>query len=146
MSTMTYADLAELRARYAVTEENIVTAEVATISDLADLLTSQLRKVHALAPDRPAGWQQLTCAADVAEALASVTRESAGAAPSPNPFIPLPAAPLINIPVIVSEDSAPGTWRLVTHDHCEVHLNEDDPAKSRVSHGECSIAAEGCLK
>jgi len=119
-----------------------VTAEVATISDLADLLTSQLRKVHALAPDRPAAWQQLACAADVAEALASVTRESAGAAPSPNPFIPLPAAPLINIPVIVSEDSAPGTWRLVTHDHCEVK-NGDTPDRASVSHARCSITAEG---
>jgi hypothetical protein len=112
-----------------------------TVQDLAGLMTNQLRKVHALAPDRPAGWQQLTCAADVAEALAAVTREADKAAPRRD-FIPPPAAPLAGIPVIVSPDSAPGTWRLVTHDHCEVR---GEHPGAWVSHERCSIAAEGRL-
>jgi hypothetical protein len=142
-STPSFAELADLCRKYAVTEENVVTAEVAIVQDLADLLTKQLRKVHALAPDRPGGWQALTCAADVAEGLAAVTRESAPAHPSPPDFMP-PAPRLAEIPVIVSEDSAPGTWRLVTHDHCEVK-NGDDLARASVSHAGCSITAEGRL-
>lgn len=137
------ADLAAFCAKYAVTEPNVVTAEIATIADLADLLTDQLRKVHSLAPDRPKGRQELVCAADVAEALAEVAREPERTAPDPDPFMQAGAVGnLINIPVITGPESAPGTWRLVTHGGCKVIGEYPD---HRISHEECEITAEGCL-
>lgn len=60
------------------------TAEVATADDLAALLADQLRMVHMFSPDRPKGWQQLTCAPDVAEALTAVIREADEADPRPH--------------------------------------------------------------
>lgn len=141
---LSYADLMAYCDKYAATEDNVVTAEVATVSDLSDLLTDQLRKVYALAPDRPRGRQELTCAADVAEALASVMPEADKAGPRAPDFMPPPLAPLIGIPVIVSPDSAPGRWRLVTHDGCEVR-DADDLANAWVSHQKCTITAEGRL-
>lgn len=126
-----------------------LTAGVTSIADLADLLTGQLLLVYRLSPDRPRGQQELTCAQDVAEALREITR------PRPGEFVPPPAignwfyppsvVPLIDIPVIVSQDSAPGTWRLVTHDYCEVR-NADDIERARVSHQNCTITAEGRLQ
>ena len=51
---------------------------------------------------------------------------------------------LMGIDVVVSEDSAPGTWRLVRHDRCEVHYPKgyDHPELAFVSHEECTILAE----
>jgi len=119
------------------------TAEVTTAGDLAALLTDQLRLVHMLAAGRPKGWQQLTCAPDVAEALAGIIREADEADPRPREFTPPPAFPFPDIPVIISPDSAPGTWRLVTHDRCEV---TGEPPDCRVSHADCTITAEGRLE
>lgn len=142
-SVPSFSDLVAFCNEHAVTEDNVVTAEVATASDLADLMTNQLRKVHSLAPDRPGGWQELKCAADVAEALAAVTLEADEAEPQPLAvFLSAPLPGLLCIPVIVLPDSAPGTWRLVTHDHCEVR---GEHPGAWVSHGRCTIAAEGRL-
>lgn len=115
-------------------------AAVVTAADLAALLTGQLRLVHALSPARPGGWQELTCAADVAGTLAAIIGASADEVPGPG-FLP-PACPLVSIPVIISPDSAPGTWRLITHDHCEVRGEHPD---AWVSHEACTITGEGCL-
>jgi hypothetical protein len=112
------------------------TAEISTVSDLAALLSDQLRKVWALAPDRPAGRQELTCAADVAGALAEVAPAADQSGPARG-FMPQPASALISIPVIISPDSAPGTWRLVTHGGCEVRGEHPD---SWVSHERCTAA------
>lgn len=102
-----FADVAAFFQKHAPDPEadRTVTAKVETAADLADLLTGQLRKVHALAPARPMGWQALTCAADVGEALAKAMRP---AGPGPGAFMPAPGG-LIEIPVIISADSAPGT-------------------------------------
>lgn len=84
----------------------------------------------------------LFCAQDVADDLAS---ECAPAAP------PMPGMAdltwLVGIAIVVTPDSAPGSWRLVRHDHCEVVTVEDedgqyDMEKSYVSHQDCTILAE----
>jgi hypothetical protein len=48
---------------------------------------------------------------------------------------------------VVTPDSAPGSWRLIRHDHCEVidvagPDGEPDYGKSYVSHQGCTILAE----
>ena len=122
-------------------------AAIDTIGDLAALLTDQLRMVHIFSPKRPRGRQDLLCAPDVAEALANVIHEKDDADPRPAQFIPPPAFPLIDIPVIISPDSAPGSWRLVTHDGCEVrNADAADPLGAWVSHEKCTITAEGSLR
>jgi hypothetical protein len=54
---------------------------------------------------------------------------------------------LMGIDVVVTPDSAPGSWRLIRHDHCEVidvagPDGEPDYGKSYVSHQGCTILAE----
>jgi hypothetical protein len=125
------------------------TTGIATASDLADLLTDQIRRVWEGSPGRPMGRQELTCAADVAEGLVTVTREAEqpGAAQLPPGALRWHAqqmSRLVDIPVIISPDSAPGTWRLVTHDRCEVRNAEAaSPLDAWVSHQDCTITAEG---
>lgn len=79
----------------------------------------------------------LTCAQDVLDA---VTAASAPAAPR------MPWEPdlswALGIDVIVAPDSAPGTWRLVRHDHCTVeyvHSAIDSREVGVVHHRECSV-------
>ena len=77
-------------------------------------------------------WKVITCAPDVERALSAM---SVKARTSSLPIDPEAAiAALMGISVIVSEDSAPGTWQLVRHDHCKV-----DPEKNTVTHQECTI-------
>jgi hypothetical protein len=152
-SALDFGDVAAFCRTYAPDPDadRTVIAEIETIADLAGLLTDQIRKVWDLASDRPPGRQELTCAADVAEGLVTVTREAEqpGAVQLPPGALRWHAQQmscLIDIPVIISPDSAPGTWRLVTHDHCEVrYRDEENMLGGWVSHAECSITAEGCL-
>jgi len=87
-------------------------------------------------------WKVITCAPDVERALSTM---SVKARTSSLPIDPEAAiAALMGISVIVSEDSAPGTWQLVRHDHCQVVqvIDDDghmDPEKSMVTHQECTI-------
>lgn len=53
---------------------------------------------------------------------------------------------LMSIDVVVAGDSAPGTWQLIRHDHCQVRVVTDDEGhtdlqKSGVSHQDCTIIA-----
>jgi hypothetical protein len=54
---------------------------------------------------------------------------------------------IMGIDVVITPDSAPGSWRLVRHDHCAVIDVEDaegrpDLEKTHVSHDGCTILGE----
>ena len=79
----------------------------------------------------------LLCAQDVAGELAEASVPA-------RPRMPweVDLAPLTGIEVVVSPDSAPGTWRLTQHDHCEV-TGSEMPERSRiVTHENCTVLAE----
>jgi hypothetical protein len=109
-------------------------------------LLQDLIRAHSWTPHH----KVLTCAPDVEKALQAI--------PVREMKPPLPADPravlnsLLGIVVIVSEDSPPGSWQLVRHDHCEVvevmregdgdHWNAGDRMdinKTYVSHKNCTI-------
>jgi hypothetical protein len=57
---------------------------------------------------------------------------------------------LMSIDVVVAGDSAPGTWTLVRHDHCEVQYpldiyGEPDYQRGWVSHQDCTILARNMV-
>jgi hypothetical protein len=76
----------------------------------------------------------LTCAQDVADALADVST------PAP-PRMPWEAdlTFLTGINVVVSPDAAPGTWQLLRHDHCEVIGGETPDQAMIVTHRDCTV-------
>jgi hypothetical protein len=80
----------------------------------------------------------LICAPDIEQWL---KENSSPRSPEVSPGVM--AMLLTGIDIIVAEDSAPGSWRLVRHDHCEVHLPERPSIREPwVSHENCTIIAE----
>jgi hypothetical protein len=107
----------------------------------ADLLA--LIKEHSWTRHR----KVLLCAPDVFTYLQAASDKAAESEPwtpgSPEAVL----APLMGIEVHVAQDSPPGSWRLVRHDHCEVHVAEKpdgtmDVERSGVTHQECTILGE----
>lgn len=79
----------------------------------------------------------LLCARDVANALADVSTPG----PHRMPWEP-DLASLIGINIVVNPDAAPGTWRLIRHDHCDV-IGGDLPEQSMiVTHRNCTVLGE----
>lgn len=80
----------------------------------------------------------LTCARDVFDALGDAS------APPPPPVMPwkFNVAAFTGINVIISPDAAPGTWRLVQHDHCEVIESRRTGQEMIVTHRNCTILGE----
>jgi hypothetical protein len=79
----------------------------------------------------------LTCAQDVADALAHISTPT----PPRLPWEPDLAA-LTGIDVVVSPDAAPGTWRLLRHDHCDVIGGETPDQAMIVTHRNCTVLGE----
>jgi hypothetical protein len=84
----------------------------------------------------------LLCAPDVERALKEVAMDVTSRDP-----LEFTMAALMGINVIIAGDSPPGTWTLIRHDHCEVHiywLDEEetivDPDRpGTVTHSGCTI-------
>lgn len=77
-------------------------------------------------------WKVLLCAQDIADALAGTYTPAPPKTPGEADL-----TVMMGIDVTVTPDSAPGTWRLIRHDHCAV------TDEGRVTHGECTILGEG---
>jgi hypothetical protein len=112
-----------------------------TPGELASLLLNELRKPI------PQPRKVLLCAQDVADALDVIIMTGGRAGP---PSCACDYTHLLGIGITPVPDSAPGTWRLILHDHCEAVIEWEDEEHTRVdtrrthvSHTGCTIAAEG---
>lgn len=103
---------------------------------------------------KPKYRKVLICSPDVEEAIRKIL-----SGPSGN-LAPIGTPMMFGIDIVVAGDSAPGTWRLVQHDHCEVGWPESewtkigytdsggiiytapiDSDRGTVSHANCTILA-----
>ncbi len=101
-----------------------------------------LIKEHAV----PGPAKELRCAPDVLSGFTAEIAAEADALPIPRRTIAEELAGeasgeaflrrMSEIPVIADPEAAPGTWRLIRHDHCRV---TDD---LQVDHGDCTVLGE----
>ncbi|HEV2375178.1 MAG TPA: hypothetical protein VGS19_23840 [Streptosporangiaceae bacterium] len=100
---------------------------VCTLTEIQSLLATTLKT---------RGHKELTCAGDVAEALADAIPEAAPVPPG-EPSLAL----LTGIPIIPDPSFAPGAYRLVQHDRCDV-----DVESRTVAHDRCTVLLEGNIR
>jgi hypothetical protein len=95
------------------------------------------------------GRKVLTCGADVLDWIRELPPNSDDPLGRPVPFLPN-IYDMMAIEIHLAEDAPPRSWRLVLHDHCEVHYPLDDDGrevfdKGTVRHDECTIIEEGSI-
>jgi hypothetical protein len=99
------------------------------MSDPIDPLLALIRE-HSWTPCR----KVLTCAPDVEQQL---QKTASPIGPSEDTVL----MSLTGVDVVVAEDSPPGSWRMVRHDHCQVihPAGASEPSRAWVSHQDCTI-------